>query len=33
MTPVEFEETVEKQFTEFKKNFLNDINKEKVNND
>ena len=24
MTPVEFEETVEKQFTEFKKNFLNE---------
>ena len=33
MTPAEFEEKVEKQFAEFKKNFLNDIHKEKVNND
>ena len=33
MTPAEFEVKVEKQFAEFKKNFLNDIHKEKVNND
>ena len=33
MTPAEFEEKVEKQFTKFKKDFLKNINKEKASND
>lgn len=33
MTPAEFEEKVEKQFAKFKENFLENLNKEKANND
>ena len=33
MTPEEFEEKVETQFAEFKKNFLENLNKTKENND
>ena len=33
MTPAEFEEKVEVQFAKFKENFLENLNKEKANND
>ena len=33
MTPAEFEEKVEVQFASFKENFLENLNKEKANND
>jgi hypothetical protein len=33
MTPAEFEEKVETQFAKFKENFLENLNKEKANND
>lgn len=33
MTPEEFEEKVETQFAKFKENFLENLNKEKANND